>query len=117
MLRSFTDRIFGGVCGGIAAALRLNSWIVRLVVAALTLISAGSFALLYVILWWIIPQESLTLRKRGVPVIFVLLFTLLALAAWFGRDALRAPTGENLFWVGALVVTSAIFFLRQVVRV
>lgn len=116
MLRSFTDRVLGGVCGGFAAGLRVNSWLIRLIFVALTLVTSGAFAVLYVMLWWIVPQESLTTRKRGFPLILALLLILLVLAAWFGRASLTAPSGENLFWIGAAVVLSAVYFLRQVVR-
>ncbi len=114
MLRSFTDRVLGGVCGGLAVSLRMNVWLLRLLFALLTLLTTGAFAVLYLILWWVVPQESLTLRKRGVPAILIVLLGLLTLAAWFGRDAIRAPSGESLFWAGTAVVVSAVFFLRQV---
>jgi phage shock protein PspC (stress-responsive transcriptional regulator) len=115
MLRSFTDRVFGGVCGGIAASLRVNGWWVRALFALLTILSLGAFAVLYLLLWWIVPQESLANRRRGVPLILILLLIALTAAAWAGRDLgyLRAPSGENLFWAGALVLLSAVFFLRQ----
>lgn len=115
MLRSFTDRVFGGVCGGMAAALRWNSWALRALFVLLTLVSGGAFALVYLLLWWIVPQESLTFRRRGFPTVIALLLAALTLAAWFGRDMLRAPSGEPLFWAGAAVLVSAVFFIRQIV--
>lgn len=116
MLRSFTDRVLGGVCGGLAASLRLNVWLLRVIFALLTVVTSGAFALWYLVLWWVTPQESLIMRKRGIPAILVVLLGLLVVAAWFGRDVLRAPNGEPLFWAGAAALVSAIFFLRQVVR-
>jgi phage shock protein PspC (stress-responsive transcriptional regulator) len=115
MLRSFTDRVFGGVCGGLAASLRINAWWVRGLFALLTILSLGAFAVLYLLLWWIVPQESLANRRRGIPLILILLLIVLTAAAWAGRDLgyLRAPSGEGLFWAGALVLLSAVFFLRQ----
>ncbi len=115
MLRSFTDRVLGGVCAGFAAALRMNVWLIRLLFVLLTLLSSGAFILVYVLLWWIVPQESLIARRRGFPAIFAVLLSGLTLAAWFGRDMLRAPSGEPLFWAAAAVILSAVFFLRQVV--
>ena len=55
--RSRTDRWIGGVCGGIAAATGVESWIWRLVVFALALFG-GTGVLLYVLLWIFVPEES-----------------------------------------------------------
>ena len=118
MYRSFSDRVFGGVCGGLAAALHVSGWAVRAVFVVLTLVSLGAFAVVYPLLWWTIPQEfpRQNRRRRGVALPFVLLLIALAVAAWVGRDLgyLRAPSGLDLFWPGALVVLGAVFFLRQV---
>jgi phage shock protein C len=54
--RSRTDRVFGGVCGGIARATGMESWIWRLLFAAL-FICAGAGLLLYILLWIFVPSE------------------------------------------------------------
>lgn len=115
MVRSFSDRVLGGVCGGLASALHVSPWLIRLIWVLLTLASLGAFAALYVLLWWIVPQESPMQRRRGVPVIFVLILILLTVAAWAGRELgqLTTPAGVNLFWPGALLFLSAVYFLRQ----
>ncbi len=115
MLRSFSDRVLGGVCGGLAAALHLNVWAIRLIWAVLTLVSLGAFALLYLLLWWIVPQESPTQPRRSFPVIAVLALIVLTAIAWAARDLgqLDTASGVNLFLPGALVLLSAVFFLRQ----
>lgn len=115
MYRSFTNRVFGGVCGGLGASLHVNPWWLRGIFGILAIISQGAFALSYVALWWIVPQESLVVRRRGAALIFVLALLALTVAAWIARDqgTLRAPSGEDLFWPGALLILSAIFFLRQ----
>jgi hypothetical protein len=81
----------------------------------LAVISLGAFAALYLMLWWIVPQESPTQRRRGVPLILVILLILLTVVAWIGRDLgqLNTPSGVNLFWPGALLIMSMVFFLRQ----
>jgi phage shock protein PspC (stress-responsive transcriptional regulator) len=117
MFRSYTDRVLGGVCGGLAASLRVNSWLVRGVFVALTLASLGAFAALYLILWWITPQETLTGRRRGglaLPVLLLLIAVTVAL--WIGRDMewLRAPGGESLYLPVVALVLGLVFFLRQV---
>jgi phage shock protein PspC (stress-responsive transcriptional regulator) len=115
MYRSFSDRVLGGVCGGLAAALHVNAWLIRLIFIVLTLVSLGAFAPLYLLLWWIVPAESPTQRRRGFPVIFVLVLIVLTLAAWAGRELgqMTTPAGVNLFWPGVLVVMSVVFFMRQ----
>jgi phage shock protein PspC (stress-responsive transcriptional regulator) len=118
MVRSFSDRVFGGVCGGLAASLRLNAWLVRALFIVLALVSLGAFAVLYLLLWWLVPQESAVLRRgrRGVPLPLVLLMIALTLLAWAGRDMgyLRLASGVDMFWPGMLLLLSAVFFLRQV---
>lgn len=118
MHRSFTDRVFGGVCGGLAATLHINAWVVRALFVLLAAASLGVFAALYVLLWWVTPQQSLVgrRRRRGVPVVLALLLIAVAVAAWLGRDAgvFVGPTGVDLFWPGTLLLLSLVFFLRQV---
>ena len=81
MYRSFSDRVLGGVCGGLATALHVNAWLIRLIFVLLTLVSLGAFAPLYVLLWWIVPAESPTQRRRGFPVIIALVLVILTAAA------------------------------------
>ncbi len=54
--RSRMDRWLGGICGGIARAAGVESWIWRLIFVALFL-AAGSGILLYILLWIFVPEE------------------------------------------------------------
>jgi phage shock protein C len=54
--RSRSDRLFGGVCGGIARSTGMEAWVWRLLFAAL-FICAGAGLLLYVLLWIFVPSE------------------------------------------------------------
>ncbi len=55
--RSLRDRWLGGVCGGIARSIGVESWLVRLAFAA-TLLLAGFGLLPYVLLWIFVPQDG-----------------------------------------------------------
>ncbi|MFG6412421.1 PspC domain-containing protein [Roseateles sp. DC23W] len=54
--RSRLDRWLGGVCGGIARATGVDSWIWRLIFVVLFL-AFGSGILLYILLWIFVPEE------------------------------------------------------------
>jgi phage shock protein C len=54
--RSRSDRILGGVCGGIGRATGVESWVWRLLFAAL-FVCAGAGLLIYVLLWIFAPSE------------------------------------------------------------
>ena len=55
--RSVTDRWLGGVCGGLAQASGVAAWLWRLGFVLL-LMCAGSGALLYLLLWLLLPSED-----------------------------------------------------------
>ncbi|MFN8375346.1 MAG: PspC domain-containing protein [Anaerolineae bacterium] len=117
MRRSFTDRVLGGVCGGLAASLRLNVWLLRALFVVLALLSTGTVALWYVVLWWLMPAESPS-DPRSVhfsPLAFfaVLIALALAGAVLFARGMFVSSTGSNLFFPGVFAVVGVLFFLRQ----
>ncbi len=65
LYRSENDKMLGGVCGGIAAYLRIDPSIVRIVFAFLTL-GFGTGILVYLVLWVVLPPKSMVthIRKR-----------------------------------------------------
>ncbi len=115
MRRSFDNRVFGGVCGGLSTTLRLNAWVLRAGFVVLTALSGGIMAALYVALWWAMPQESpLEARSRsglGLTLIAVVAFGML----WVGREVgwLTAPNGESLVLAALLLALSVTFVLHQ----
>jgi phage shock protein PspC (stress-responsive transcriptional regulator) len=54
--RSRSDRWLGGVCGGIAAATGIESWVLRLILVVLAF-AGGTGVLLYLLLWFFVPNE------------------------------------------------------------
>jgi phage shock protein C len=58
LYRSRRDRIFGGVCGGIAKAVGWSAFRVRLLYVIISILSAAFPGILvYLILWLAIPEE------------------------------------------------------------
>lgn len=64
LYRSESDRILGGVCGGLAVYLGLDSTLVRLFFALLFFGSGIGF-LAYLILWIIMPTESSEYARKN----------------------------------------------------
>jgi len=52
-----SDRMVGGVCSGIAEYSGLDVTLVRLIVVLGTIFGVGSFLLIYLIGWVLIPNE------------------------------------------------------------
>jgi len=57
LARSRSDRIFGGVCGGLGSHTDLPTWAWR-VIFCLTLLYFGAGLLIYILLWIFLPQEA-----------------------------------------------------------
>jgi phage shock protein C len=55
--RSRTDRWLGGVCGGLAPATGLPSWLWRLIFVLLVL-CGGTGLMIYLLLWILVPKED-----------------------------------------------------------
>ncbi len=56
--RSRTDRMLGGVCGGLAAGLGADAALLRVLLVALTLITGGAAAIVYIAAWALAPEED-----------------------------------------------------------
>ncbi|NLV72508.1 MAG: PspC domain-containing protein [Actinobacteria bacterium] len=57
LYRSRTDRMIGGVCGGLAAYFDIDPTIIRVLWVVVTLMG-GAGILAYLILWVVVPLES-----------------------------------------------------------
>jgi phage shock protein C len=58
LLRSRSDRMIAGVCGGLAEYLRIDPTLVRILVVVGTVIGFGSLVLAYVVGWVLIPEAD-----------------------------------------------------------
>jgi phage shock protein PspC (stress-responsive transcriptional regulator) len=56
LTRPVSGRMIAGVCAGIGAHLDVDPTVVRLIWAALTLLSLGTGILVYIIAWLLIPE-------------------------------------------------------------
>jgi phage shock protein C len=54
--RSRTDRMLGGVCGGLAESLGVDAALLRIGLIALTLLGAGLGVVLYIAAWILVPE-------------------------------------------------------------
>ncbi len=117
MTRSFTNRIFGGVCGGIGEAMRINPWLLRLLVICLSVISMGIAAVGYLLLWWLLPQESPIANIRGASIRFILVIgvVILLTGLWIGHQNkwLVTETGQSLLLPLLILITGTALLLKQ----
>jgi phage shock protein C len=56
--RSRTERMIGGVCGGLAESLDVDVTLLRLAFVALTLLSGGIGIPLYIAAWIVVPEAA-----------------------------------------------------------
>lgn len=117
MIRSWQNRLLGGVCGGLSERLLLSAWIWRLLFIVLTFLSGGWAVLVYVLWWWLLPLNMPT-RRAG-----AFFSTLLALASagavaggYITRDQLIAPHGTDLYPPLMALLTATVFLYRQIVQ-
>ncbi|MDD4235733.1 MAG: PspC domain-containing protein [Bacteroidales bacterium] len=73
LFRDTENRIAGGVCSGLAAYSGINLFAIRSIFVILFLISAGTFFLLYILLWIVVPKprtraEKLEMRGKKVTI-------------------------------------------------
>lgn len=67
LYRDEADKILGGVCAGLAHYLRIDPAIVRILFAIITIGGFGAGFLIYILLWIILPKNTLNrdaIRKR-----------------------------------------------------
>jgi len=57
LYKSATDKVIGGVAGGVAEFFDLDPTIVRVVWALLAVLTGGGLFLLYIIMWIVVPMS------------------------------------------------------------
>jgi len=59
LYRSRTNRMLAGVCAGLGNFFGIDPTVVRLVFVAGTILGFGSFVLIYLVLFIVVPEELL----------------------------------------------------------
>ena len=59
LVRSTTDRMIAGVCGGLAAYLNMDATLIR-ILWVLAVVAGGTGVLVYIVLWIVLPEGSST---------------------------------------------------------
>ena len=57
LIRPRHGRIVAGVCAGLAVRLGLGPWLTRILFLLVNLLIPGSFLIVYVVLWVLMPDE------------------------------------------------------------
>lgn len=58
LYKSPTERVIGGVAGGVAEYLDADPAIVRVIWALLALLTGGVFLVLYIVMWIVVPEGA-----------------------------------------------------------
>jgi len=116
LYRSRSDRMLGGVAGGLASYLQVDPALTRLAFAALVL-AAGSGLLAYIIAWIVIPEEpegqtAPPAPALPVPGVEAAIPGAVPIAAPAPESPPAAPAGRGTrLVVGVVLVTLGTLFL------
>jgi phage shock protein PspC (stress-responsive transcriptional regulator) len=112
MVRSFSNRLFAGVCGGLASRIPINAWVWRVLFLITTPLLGGAPALVYLLWWWMLPLESPLGRESGGGLRGLLAFLLSIglIGAWFLRGTLFP---DALYYPVAFLLLALVFLVQQ----
>lgn len=120
LYRSRTDRMVGGVCGGLGSYLRFDSNLIRLFFVLLALAGNGIGLLVYLVLWIVLPEEGRETGTGGTepdPATQEGGRQLARRAQEMGEDFRQAASRSNpqagLIIGGALVILGLIYLLQN----
>jgi len=57
LARTKSDKMLGGVCGGMGEYFKVDSVVIRLIFVAVTILG-GAGILAYIVLWIVVPEEG-----------------------------------------------------------
>lgn len=96
LTRSLTDRVLGGVCGGLGSYIGLDPWWVRTLFIVLGLFTAGTGILIYLALWLILPPQTM----NDIP-------------ATRDEERRQFPRPETVILIGGAVIVMGIVVLAR----
>ena len=67
LYRSKKDRMLGGVCAGLGEHLDIDPTVIRLIWAVVTVLSFGTGIAVYIVAWFLIPEEDVAGSAPQVP--------------------------------------------------
>lgn len=112
LTRSRTDRVVGGVCGGLASYLGVESVWVRLAAVVLGLFSWGAAVAAYVVAWIILPEGDTSPESPAGRGAFLLGVVLIVAGVAALLDRLF-PGVDRVFWPLVLIVAGVALLWRR----
>jgi phage shock protein C len=117
LYRSQTDKMVGGVCGGLGHYLGIDTTLVRLFFVILGFANGGIALLLYFVLWIVMPLEGQTPSASMEESLRTGTAEMAQRARTIGDD-LRAtwherPRDVGLILGGALIILGGVLFLQN----
>ena len=122
--RRTTDRVVGGIAGGLGDYLNIDPILIRVAFAGL-MIFGGTGIALYVLCWLLIPEEghresiaqtalrSIANRAGRLGMLVLIVAVVVILSPWISRrlDVLYVPT--EVFWALAIAIIGVILLLPR----
>ena len=110
LYRSETNRIIGGVCGGLGEYFSIDPTLIRIIFVILTLFG-GSGILIYLILWIVIPSET-QLGPVSSDHIKQNVFEMKQRAKTFAQEIRFNKASDNSrFWWAIIIIVLGFMFL------
>jgi phage shock protein C len=116
LYRSATDKVIGGVCGGLAAYFSIDPVLVRLAFVVFAL-AGGASILLYIVLWIAVPlgdaqSTAITVSTRGAEMTAIVLIAVGALWLLANFGVFRF-INWSIGWPVILILLGAALLFRR----
>ena len=116
LYRSATDKVIGGVCGGLAAYFAVDPVLVRLAFVVFAL-AGGASVLLYIVLWIAVPlgnaqTAATTISTRGAEMTAIVLIAVGALWLLANFGVFRF-INWSIGWPVVLILLGAVLLFRR----